>query len=250
MCMQIKPEAIAVSLTKGMRMRKAPRGPQLISQLISTNLNVDCSVLMGANVAADIGREQLSEATLGFTNFENAKLLQKLFQRPYFLVSTIPDVVCSSLDPCGCVIAAPPLRDSLYYNSLPECCPPVQEQLSVHCASSEYETPWVCMQAGAEMAGTLKNVVAVAAGFIDGLGYGSNTKAAIMREGLSEMRDLSKAMFPSVRDETFLESCGVADLIATCFGGRNRAVASEWARLHCQVRNLCRSNATLQSAPC
>lgn len=75
-------------------MRKA-RGPQLISHLISTTLNLDCSVLMGANVAAGIGREELSEATIGYNNLENAQLLQKLFQRPYFLVNTIPDVVRS-----------------------------------------------------------------------------------------------------------------------------------------------------------
>jgi hypothetical protein len=85
------------------------------------------------------------------------------------------------------------------------------------------------------MAGTLKNVVALAAGFVDGMGYGANTKAAIMREGLSEMRELAKAMYPSVRDETFLESCGVADLIATCFGGRNRSVAEAWAKARCQA---------------
>ena len=84
------------------------------------------------------------------------------------------------------------------------------------------------------MAGTLKNVVAVAAGFVDGMGYGPNTKAAVMREGLSEMRDLAKAMYPSVRDETFLESCGVADLVATCFGGRNRAVSAAWAAARCK----------------
>lgn len=94
------------------------------------------------------------------------------------------------------------------------------------------------LQAGAEMAGTLKNVVAVAAGFVDGMGYGANTKAAIMREGLSEMRDLAQAMYPSVRDETFLESCGVADLVATCFGGRNRAVSAAWAQAHCKVDAL------------
>lgn len=88
------------------------------------------------------------------------------------------------------------------------------------------------------MAGTLKNVVALASGFVDGLGYGANTKAAIMREGLSEMRDLAKAMYPSVRDETFLESCGVADLIATCYGGRNRAVAAAWAQARSQVRRM------------
>ena len=54
---------------------------------------------------------------------------------------------------------------------------------------------------GAEMSGTLKNVVALAAGLCDGLGYGSNTKAAIIRQGLTEIRALSKRMYASVRDE-------------------------------------------------
>lgn len=91
------------------------------------------------------------------------------------------------------------------------------------------------MQVGAEMAGTLKNIVALAAGFVDGIGAGANSKAAIMRQGLAEMRALSKALYPTVRDETFLESCGVADLIATCYGGRNRRVAAAWASARLQV---------------
>lgn len=86
------------------------------------------------------------------------------------------------------------------------------------------------------MAGTLKNIVALAAGFVDGIGAGANSKAAIMRQGLAEMRALSKALYPTVRDETFLESCGVADLIATCYGGRNRRVAAAWAAARLQVR--------------
>jgi glycerol-3-phosphate dehydrogenase (NAD+) len=85
------------------------------------------------------------------------------------------------------------------------------------------------------MAGTLKNLVAVGAGFIDGLGYGQNTKAAILREGLAEMRELAKEMYPTVRDDTFMESCGMADLIATCYGGRNRKVAAEWAKANAKV---------------
>jgi hypothetical protein len=44
------------------------------------------------------------------------------------------------------------------------------------------------------------------------------------------MRRFSKELYPTVRDETFFESCGVADLIATCYGGRNRLVAMEYTR--------------------
>jgi hypothetical protein len=100
---------------------------------------------MGANIAADIARGELSEATIGYSVLDNALLLQAIFEGPTFLITLVPDVV------------------------------------------------------GAEMCGTLKNIVALAAGFVEGLGYGPNTKAAIMRAGLNEMRRFAKALYPTVR---------------------------------------------------
>jgi glycerol-3-phosphate dehydrogenase len=62
-------------------MRVRSDGPQLISQLITKYLAIDCSVLMGANIAGDIGREQLSEAVIGYSNPEHAKVCDVGVQR-------------------------------------------------------------------------------------------------------------------------------------------------------------------------
>lgn len=77
--------------------------------------------------------------------------------------------------------------------------------------------------AGVSLCGALKNVIAIAAGFTDGLGWGSNAKAAVMRIGLMEMKRFSEEFFEGVKAETFTEtSAGIADLITTCESARTR----------------------------
>jgi glycerol-3-phosphate dehydrogenase (NAD(P)+) len=80
---------------------------------------------------------------------------------------------------------------------------------------------------GVELAGAIKNVIAIAAGIIDGLGAGNNCKAALVTRGLVEITRLGVAM--GAREETFHGLAGVGDLITTCVSpeGRNRTVGEQ-----------------------
>jgi glycerol-3-phosphate dehydrogenase (NAD+) len=153
----------------------ATDGLELCSESLAETLGHGVSVIMGANVAIEVARDDFCEATIGTKDPVAGKTFQLLFNTPTFSVNVVNEV------------------------------------------------PSV------ELCGALKNVVALGAGFTDGLGMGSNTKAAVVRIGLKEMETFIKHFYPETSQDVFLESCGVADLITTCFAGRNRKCAEAFA---------------------
>lgn len=80
---------------------------------------------------------------------------------------------------------------------------------------------------GAELAGALKNCLAIAAGLADGLGYGDNTKAALLTRGINEIMEIGKHY--NVNPKTFMGLSGLGDIIVTCTSkhSRNRYVGEQ-----------------------
>jgi len=83
---------------------------------------------------------------------------------------------------------------------------------------------------GTELGGSLKNVIAIAAGIVDGLGFGHNTVAALITRGLAEIGRLAEAL--GGRPETLSGLAGLGDLVLTCTGAlsRNRRVGQGLGR--------------------
>jgi glycerol-3-phosphate dehydrogenase (NAD(P)+) len=119
-------------------------------------------------------------------------------------------------DPSAAVLACPNLELAAH----------LQEEFSDHHLRCYVGADLI----GVELAGALKNVIAIAAGIVDGLGLGFNTQAALMTRGLHEITRLGVALGADA--ETFRGLAGMGDLILTCTGGlsRNRMLGQRLGR--------------------
>jgi len=123
---------------------------------------------------------------------------------------------------------------------LAKCLPATMVAASDHPGFGErvqslFSTSWLRVYTnpdllGVELAGAAKNVIAIAAGILDGLGAGSNAKSALLARGLAEITRLGGAM--GALHDTFFGVAGVGDLATTCFSpeGRNRSCGEALGR--------------------
>jgi len=107
---------------------------------------------------------------------------------------------------------------------------------------------------GVELGGSLKNVIAIACGISDGLGFGANTKAALLSRGLAEISRLGMAM--GAKAMTFSGISGLGDLVTTCISeySRNRSVGQQigkgksWRQIKTHMQMVAEGVPTAKSA--
>lgn len=210
----ILPFARGISCIKGVSVSESE--VSLFSESIGRGLGIYCGALSGANIANEVAEEKWSETTVAY----DPPPMDSRAPTP-----TGPSPAASQVDLSNMEHKdAQGATSKVKLTALPSEYPPLD-----HAAfKTLFHRPYfhvsvVSDVAGVSLGGALKNIVALAAGFVEGRGWGDNAKAAVMRIGLLEMVKFGKEFFgQTVNTGTFTEeSCGVADLITSCSGGRN-----------------------------
>ena len=221
-CDQLKghilPYARGISCIKGVNVSRD--GVSLFSETIGAQLGIYCGALSGANIATEVAQEKFSETTVAYDT-------PPIDSRNPTPKSGTPESSHSDQKPVTHKDSSGS-TSTVKLHPLPQDFPPLDHSnLKALFHRPYFHVRVISDVAGVSLGGALKNIVAVAAGFVDGLGWGDNAKAAVMRVGLLEMVKFGKEFFSgSVHAGTFTEeSCGVADLITSCSGGRNHRCA-------------------------
>ena len=128
----------------------------------------------------------------------------------------------------GVCLSGPTIAGELARHQLATMVVAGEDDAAVRTAQAAFTTSWLRIYTtgdvlGVELAGAVKNVVAIAAGILDGIEAGMNAKSALLARGLAEIVRLGVAM--GAQAETFFGVAGVGDLATTCFSpeGRNRS---------------------------
>lgn len=214
----ILPYARGISCIKGVNV--SDDGISLFSESIGEGLGIYCGALSGANIANEVAQEKWSETTIAY----DPPPMDSRNPTPQGPSPSTSHVNLQNLDHRD----AHGKKSKARLNAMPPAYPPIDHAIFKALFHRPYfHVRMVSDVAGVSLGGALKNIVALAAGFVDGRGWGDNAKAAVMRVGLLEMVKFGKEFFgQSVHAGTFTEeSCGVADLITSCSGGRNHRCA-------------------------
>lgn len=132
-------------------------------------------------------------------------------------------------------LSGPTIADELARRLPATACAAAEEELLAQRLQHTFTCPWLRVYTntdliGVELAGAMKNVIAIAAGIIDGVGAGDNAKAALLARGLAEITRLGLAM--GAHEHTFSGLTGLGDLVTTCISpkGRNRSFGERIGR--------------------
>jgi len=126
------------------------------------------------------------------------------------------------------VLSGPTIADELARKLPATACAASEDESLARDIQHTFNCSWLRIYTntdivGVELAAACKNIIAIAAGIIDGIGAGDNTKAALLTRGLAEISRLGVAM--GARPQTFAGLAGLGDLVTTCISpkGRNRS---------------------------
>lgn len=132
-------------------------------------------------------------------------------------------------------LSGPTIADELARKLPATACAAAEDEALARAIQQTFTCPWLRVYTnidliGVELAGAMKNVIAIAAGIIDGVGAGDNAKAALLARGLAEITRLGLAM--GAHENTFAGLTGLGDLVTTCISpsGRNRSFGERIGR--------------------